>query len=206
MHLVGSKGQFVRDHFFDASGTITTGGTPQLILPERLMNTSLYLENLSSANLFFEFGGARATATLTNGAVTSIAVTNGGFGYNLPPKVLFFGGGDSAKNPNYLGAGLPGFPSPSFTAQAHAVLTGGVVSSIVIDYAGANYVKAPMVFLQNREMDPYGVATPSATSGILLEPIGGAVTFNGTVCTTDAISVYGATTGQAYCCKYTIGS
>lgn len=206
MHLIGARGQIVRDHMFDASGTIIAGTTAQLILPERQQNSSLYLENLSSGNLLFEIGGARATATLTAGVVTSIAVTNAGFGYTVPPNVVFYGGGSAKKNPNYLCPGFPGNICPDHIAQAHAVLTGGAVSSIVIDFGGSQYVEPPMVFLQNSDNDPYGCAVPSATSGILLAPTGGAVTFNGTVCTTDAIAVYGATTGQAYCCKYTIGS
>lgn len=206
MHLVGSRGQFVRDHMFDASGTVTLGGTAQLVLPERLQNSSLYLENLSSGNLFFELGGARATATITSGVVTSIAVTNAGFGYTIAPKVIFLGGGDTNKNPTYLCPGLPGNACPGTVAVGQAVLSGGAVASITILNGGKNYVQAPMVFLQNSMEDPYGCASPSATNGILLAPSGGAVTFNGTVCTTDAIAVYGATTGQAFTCKYSVGS
>ena len=205
MHLCGSRGQIVRDFMYDASGTITTGGTPQLVLPERMQNSSIYLENISSGSLWFEFGGARATCTISSGAVASFTITNAGFGYTVPPRVHFYGGGDSTKNPNYLCPGLPGLMSPSKAAKAHAVLSGDAVTSIVIDDPGANYVKAPFVFLRSSEQDPYGAAIPSATNGVLLVATGGAVTFNGTVCTTDAISVFGATTGQGYTCKYTIG-
>ena len=206
MHLVGSKGQYVRDFMFDASGTITTGGTPQLILPEHARRTSLILQNASTNVLMIEFGGARATATLTSGVVTSIAVTNSGFGYTIPPTVQFLGGGDLTKNPTYLCPGLPGNVSPSKSPSARAVLTGGSVSSIIIDNGGANFVNPPYVALRSSDQDPYGAATPSATVGAILLPNGGSLFFNGTALTTDAISVYGATTGQAFVCKYTIGA
>jgi hypothetical protein len=79
------------------------------------------------------------------------------------------------------------------------------VNSIVIDDPGLNYVKAPYVFLRSSDQDPWGAASPSATNGVLLSPNGGSIFFNGTVMTTDAISIFGATTGQQYTCKYTIG-
>lgn len=205
MHLVGARGQFVRDFMYDASGTVTTGGTAQLILPEHALRTAFFIQNISNGNLLVEFGGARATAVLTNGVVTSVSVTNAGFGYTIPPRVKFFGGGDKNKNPTYLCPGLPGNLSPSASASAHAVLVGGAVSSIVIDSGGANYVEAPYVFLQSSEQDPYGAALPSATVGALLSAGGGSLFYNGTTTTTDAISVYGGTTGQAFTVKYSIG-
>lgn len=205
MQLVGTRGQFVRDFMYDASGTVTSGGTAQLVLPEHANRTSLFIQNLSSANLLFEFGGARATATITSGAVTSIAVNNGGFGYTIPPKVKFYGGGNSVSNPSYLCPGLPGNTAPSTIASGVSILSAGAVSSVTITNSGSNYVKAPYVFLQSLEIDPYGAASPSATSGTLLVPNGGSLYFNGTAITTDAISVYGGTTGQAFTCKYMIG-
>lgn len=205
MHLIGARGQQVRDFKYDASGTITTGGTPQLILPEHFLRTSFFVQNLSSGSLWVEYGGARAAATLTAGVVTSIAITNAGFGYTMPPSVRFFGGGDTTQNPTYKCPGLPGNVSSRRPARAHAVLTGGVVTSIVIDDGGANYVQAPMVFLQSSQQDPYGAAIPSATNGVLLSSSGGNEFYNGTATTTDAISIFGATTGQGFTCKYTIG-
>jgi hypothetical protein len=190
---------------YDASGTITTGGTAQLVLPEHNYRTSIFFQNISSNPLYLEFGGARATATLTNGVVTGITVTNGGFGYTAHPGVKFFGGGDSTINPTYLAPGLPGQMSSHSGASGLSVLTNGSVSSITILNGGKHYVNPPYVFLQSSEQDPYGCATPSATSGALLLPNGGSLFYNGTALTTDAVAIYGATTGQAYTVKYTIG-
>jgi hypothetical protein len=217
MKLVGSGGQRIRHNKFDASSAILTGGTPQLALARSQARSSLYIQNTSaSGNLVFEIGGARAVATLTNGVVTSISVTgagvpgyplpNAGFNYTYPPKVRFWGGGN-AGNSQYLGLGQPGGEAPEQTlnacrkAKAQAVLSGGAVSSFVIEDGGALYACAPFVFLESSDLDPNGVAVPSATTGIVLTP-GQAVTWNGTVCPTDAISVYGATTGQTFTLKW----
>lgn len=198
MKLVGASGQFVKHPTFNASGTITTGGTAQLILPERTRCSMFMVQNISTAAMFLEIGSARATATLTSGVVTSIAITNAGFGFTVPPVVEFLGGGDSSANPNYLGAGLSGYQAPTNVAKAHAVLTGGAVSSIVIENGGGNYVKAPYVFIRNSENDPFGVAIPSATSGILLGANGGSYYVNGTAQTTDSLALFCATTSSAY--------
>ena len=207
MHLVGTRGQQVRDFMYDASGSITTGGTAQLLLPEHAVRTSLYIQNTSTGPLYVDFGGARAHAVLTSGVVTSIVVDNAGFGYTVPPTVHFFGGGDSTKNPNALIPGLPGNQSPSTIASAIAVLSGGTVASISINSGGKNYVKAPYVFLRSRENDPYGCASPSVggVGTTVLVPNGGSLFYNGSTLTTDAISILGATTGQTFACKYTIG-
>lgn len=206
MHLVGSRGQIVRDFTYDASGTITTGGTAQLILPEQPLRTSLFIQNISDTVMYLEIGGARAHATLTSGVVTAITVANAGFGYTVPPNVKFYGGGDVTKNPNYLCPGLSGNLCPGTLASASAVLNGTGVGSFVINNGGNYYVKAPYVFLQSSQQDPYGVATPSATSGALLQPNGGSLFFNGTTLTTDALAIVCATTGKAFTCKYMTGA
>ena len=199
MRLVGSGGQQRHDYTFDASGTITTGGTAQLVLPQRQSCSYLLLQNVSSGTLFFGFGSARATATITSGVVTSCAVTNGGFNFSKPPIIRFLGGGG---NTPFLGGNLPGYPSPASIASAHCVMTGSApnmsVSSIVVDNGGAGYLIAPYVQIINSDLDPYGAFLPSATAGVELLANGSSLTFNGTVCTTDPISVYGATTGQAF--------
>lgn len=211
--LVGFRGQISHDRSYDASGTITTGGTAQLILPEARTRSSLILINISSVNMFFEIGGARATASLTNGTVTSCAITNSGFGYSRAPSVVFYGGALGAPgSPNITVTGalnsLPEYTSPSSPAKAHCVMTGSApnmsVSSIVIDSAGSGYAFPPYVYLANSALDPFGAATPSATNGILLLANGGSYTPNGSVCITDQISVFCATTSSAYCCKFTL--
>lgn len=211
--LTGIRGQVYADRLYDASGSITTGGTPQLILPVASIRSSLILENTSTGNLFVEFGAARATATLTNGAVSSFTVTNAGMGYTRPPKVLILGGawgplGNPVAAPAYSVAGLPDWTSPNNIAQAHCVMTGSAgsqtVSSIVVDNGGAGYAYPPFVFLINDPLDPFGSAAPSATSGLQLIASGGSYTPNGSVCTTDQVAIYGATTGQTYTCKFTL--
>lgn len=205
MQLPGSRGQQIRDFMYDASGTTGTGAT--LILPEQPNRTALFLQNISATAMYIEIGGARATATLTSGSVTSIAMTNTGFGYTIPPRVKFFGGGNLAANPTYIGPGLPGLVGPSTSASGHALLTAGAVSSIVIDNGGANYKEAPYVFLQSSEQDPYGAATPSTTSGFELyaNTLPLIFGFQNTVCPTDAISVYAASSNLNFTCKYMIG-
>lgn len=208
--LIGMRGQKFRDRFFDASGTITTGGTPQLVLPQAEMRSSFILENISSSNMLFEFGAARATAALTGNAVSSCAVTNAGFGYSIAPEVHFYGGAwlQNTPIPTYGLRGLPDFQSPSAGASAHCVMTGSApnmtVSSIVIDNGGSGYLYPPYVFLLNSHLDPFGCAAPSASSGLLLLASGGSYTSNSSVCVTDQISVFCANSAAAYMCKFTL--
>lgn len=212
--LVGSTGQYTgAETVFDASGTITTGGTAQLLLPKAMSRSSLIIENISDTNMLFDFGAARVSATLTSGAVSSCSVVNAGFGYSRPPKVIFLGGalgarGNPMATPTYTLQGLPDWAAPNRPAQAHCVMSGNApnqtIGSIVMDDPGLGYAYPPYVYLLNDPLDPYGCAAPSATVGVLLLPNGGAYTPNGTVCTTDQISVFCASSGKAFTCKYTI--
>jgi hypothetical protein len=166
--------------------------------------------------MYVEFGSARATATLTGGVVTSCAVTNAGFGFTLAPDIEFFGGG-AGGNSTFVGVGLFGYPSPGSRtvgptailnqyrpAKAHCVLTGGIVSSIVVDDGGAGYITAPYVFIRNRELDPKGCADPSVSSGTgIFLGSSQSLTMNGTFCATDPIAIYGSGTGtQAFTCRW----
>lgn len=216
MRLPGATGQInSAEYMFDASGTITTGGTAQLVLPRARSRSSLILENISSVNILVEFGAARATATLTNGAVSAITVTNAGFGYTVAPIVEFLGGAYDNKNqitPTFTLSGLPEWPAPTAPngspAKAHCVMTGAAgamsISSIVIDDPGKGYAYPPYIFIRNSVNDPYGCAVPSATSGVLLLANGGSYTSNGTICTTDQVAIFCATTGSAFTAKWTI--
>ena len=201
MKLVGAGGQQVRHPLFDASGTIAAGGTAQLVLPQAQARSKLILGNNSAGPMFLEFGSARATATITNGVVTSVAITNGGFKFTKPPIVRFLGGG-TINNSSYLGLGQPNGASPSNVATGRAILTGDAVSSIVVDNGGAGYVIAPYVFIENSDLDPYGCAKPALNVGILLPAQGAPLVFNGTALTTDAVAIFGASTGQAFVCKW----
>ena len=218
MRLPGAAVQLNQaEYLFDASGTITTGGTPQLVLPRARSRSSLVIQNLSSANMYFEFGGARASAALTGTSIGTITVTNAGLGYTLPPIVTFLGGAYDNQNqitPTFSLVGLPEWPAPRAPngrpAKAHCVMTGAAgsktVSSIVVDDPGLGYAYPPYVFLQNDPNDPYGAANPfqgSVASGIELVAQGSYYT-NGTICTTDQLSVYCATTSSAFTVKWTI--
>lgn len=213
MYLLNSKAQTNLDPLYDASGTITTGGTPQLVRPMVPSCSHFIIQNLSTSNVMYvEFGSARATATITSGAITSITVTNGGFGFTRPPIVRFAGGGNEG-NSRFLGLNQPGGDSPNSSltagrpAKAHAVLTTGVVTSIVIDDPGAGYAIAPYVFLTNTTLDPYGCASPffsSTVSGIYLGAAGGAYYVNGTVCPTDPISIYCSASSQPFTFKWMV--
>lgn len=160
--------------------------------------------------MYLDFGGARATATLSGGSVASCAVTNAGVGYSYIPQIRFVGGGPVGASPNnrFLTPGIPPYSGPSNTAQAHCVMTGAApnmtVSSIVIDNPGSGYKNAPYVRIENDLNDPYGSATVSATTGIVIPPNGGNLPYNGTFCLTDSISLFCATTGKTFVCKYAL--
>jgi hypothetical protein len=202
---VGNQSKF--HPIYDASGVITTGGAAQLVLPQVPSRSHLILQNISGFDMYFEFGSARATATITNGAVSSVTVTNAGFNFSKPPVIIFYGGG-AAANGSYLGLDQPGGEAPNSTlgygrpAKAHCVLTTGAVSSIVIDDPGAGYVIAPFVFIHNSDLDPYGCALPSATNGVFIGLAGGSLVYNGSSCPTDSISVFCATTAAPFTCKW----
>ena len=139
--IVGFTEQQVLTPVYRADGTIASGGTPQLILPRAAPRSSFMIQNTSASDtLYFEFGCARAKATVSNGAITAVTVTNAGFGFTYPPIVKFLGGGNIS-NGRDLGLGYPNQSAPSNFATAHCVLSGGAVSSIVIDNPGIKEVQ-----------------------------------------------------------------
>ena len=187
---------------YRADGTVAAGGTAQLILPRAAPRSSIIIQNTSTSDtITLEFGCARATATVTNGKVTAITVTNAGFGFTYAPSVHFLGGGNMY-NGRDLGLGYPNQLAPSNFATAHCVLSNGSISSIVIDNPGAGYDCAPYVLLLNDPNDNYGAAAPSATSGFKLNP-GQWLQQDSSIVHTDAVAVYGATTGDSWFCQYT---
>lgn len=200
--IVGFTEQQVLTPVYRADGTITTGGTPQLVLPRAAPRSSVLIQNTSASDtLYFEFGSARATATVSGGEVTAVTVTNAGFGFTYAPSVHFLGGGNMY-NGRDLGLGYPNQLAPSNFATAHCVLSNGSISSIVIDNPGAGYDCAPYVLLLNDPNDNYGAAAPSATSGFKLNP-GQWFQQDSSIVHTDAVAVYGATTGDSWFCQYT---
>ncbi|MBO1325353.1 hypothetical protein K2X14_11560 [Acetobacter sp. TBRC 12305] len=70
--------------------------------------------------------GATGTATVTDGAISAIAVSEGGTGYTVAPIVTLSGGGGSG-------------------ATAVAVVSGGEVTAINVVNAGTGYTEAPTV-------------------------------------------------------------
>ncbi len=203
MRLPGVRGQIgTRDLTFRADGSIASTTVPQLVLPESWQRSFFQFQNLSSANMYLEFGSARATATLTSGAVTSIAVDNGGFGFTVPPTVEFLGGGNQG-NSAIVGTGDPFSPAPNRPAKAHAVLTAGVVTSIVIDDPGASYAAVPYVRLVNSNQDFIGCADPSVGggSGMVVYP-SILVTDKDLTVPTDQVAVFCATISSKFFCRY----
>lgn len=212
MYLQNTKSQVRRDNMFDASGTIGSSGT-QLLLPRHQSRAYFFFQNNGTHAMFFEIGSARATATITNGSISSVAVTNAGFNFTYPPRVMFDGGGN-AGNSTYLGLNQPGGEGPNqqltsaSPASARCTLAPSAVSlnkvnTIVVDAGGSGFVVAPYVFIANSDLDPYGCALPAAGVGIQVGAGGGWKEYNGTVCPTDSIAVFG-TANDAFTCKWMI--
>ena len=89
---------------------------------------------------------ATAMATINDGYVTGVTITDGGSGYTSPPNVSFIGGG---------GAG----------ASALAEAGGGSVTNIIILSAGSGYSSAPVV-----EIDPPPAQIAPALLSLSLTP------------------------------------
>lgn len=209
MYFPNTESQSGLHRTFRADGTLASGSAPQLVLPQALARCNFVVQNISVSTMWLEMGCARATATISGGVVNSITVGNGGFGFTLPPSVEVKGGAGgyvTSTASGWNGIGLIGSPDPvgvNLTTtppnyfrpcRAHAVLSTGVVSSIVIDDGGAGYVNPPEVLLFNNALDPFGCADPSvgSGSGIELSASGGAFSYSGTACPTDALALFGS--------------
>ena len=70
--------------------------------------------------------GTAVRSSIISGSVTSVSISSGGSGYNIPPFVIFTGGG---------GAG----------ARATASASGGSVSGVTITAGGQGYTSSPTV-------------------------------------------------------------
>jgi hypothetical protein len=205
MKLQGSGQQGRDDPLYRADGSVLVGATAQLVLARSISRTFLLLQNTSPGPLWFEFGCGNAVATISGGKVTVVTANNAGFGYTRPPLVLLQGGGGGDVpngNTSYLGLGQPGALSPTNFAKAHAVLTSGAISSIVVDSQGSGYLCAPYVHIMGDPLDPNGAAAPAAGSGVYLAANSAPLTMEATFCTTDAVTVFGATAGQTFNCRW----
>lgn len=210
MKLLNSGEQQAQHYLYKADGTIASATLPQLVLARSMSRSMFFFQNIhASAIMYLEVGDATATATITSNAVASIAVNNAGFGYTKPPRVLLQGGGYSqggsgrsqGPNTSYLGLGQPNAPSPVDVATAVATLSSGAISAITVNYQGSSYIKAPYVQIISDDLDPYGCAAPSATSGIALGA-GQSLYWNGTACPTDPIAVFSSTLNAPFTCRW----
>ena len=94
----------------NTSGTATitvtvtdSGGTPASIPFQQTFTVTVTgvnqpptIDSLSDITILENAGLATATATIAGGAVNTITVTNGGFGYTTAPVVTLTGGGSAA--------------------------------------------------------------------------------------------------------------
>lgn len=196
--------------------SITTGGTAQLLIPQDPLRYYLMIQNTSDTVMRVGVGGATATASLTSGVVSSISVTNAGMGFSYAPLVRFIGGGyPSTPNPSPgslwsegVGGGLGPFQGPyqGRVAAAVCVMTGSApnmtISSVLVQDGGAGYIAAPTIYLQNDPRDPVGCYAPSATVGTYIAASGGSRTWQNCAVTTDAFSIFCATTGKTFECEF----
>ena len=204
MYLVGSPGQQQIHDVFDASGQIASGGTAQLCIPQRKSCSLIHIINTSAAILSVQIGIRPATATLTSGSVTSVAVGDAGFGFLVPPTVAFLGGGNSMDLASQ-GATMPHWPAPANAATGYATLSSGSISAITVTNGGSGYTKTPYVYVLADRTDPTGVGLCNASVGIVLAASGNAgsqLFLNYTSCPTTAISIWGGSTGQTYTAKW----
>jgi pimeloyl-ACP methyl ester carboxylesterase len=197
----GIRGQTPLDDLLDFSGTVTAGGTAQLLLPQQPRRLSLSVSAVDATDtLYLGIGPAKGVATVTSGAVSAIAVANAGVGYTIAPQVRILGGvvqGDYETAPGSTNLG--GISLPGRVAVAHATLTTGAVSAIVVDDPGAGYLVPPLIYLEN----PWpalggGAYAPGVNNGIPI-PINTTFTFNGSLLVPgSAVAIFGATTGDQF--------
>jgi hypothetical protein len=96
--------------------------------------------------------GAQANATITDGRVTAITMTNNGSGYDVDPNVTFTGGGTGAS-----------------AAYAQATVTGSI-QSVTVTNGGSGYTSAPSASVSGRPATAMAFIHPTAgtISSVLL--------------------------------------
>lgn len=197
------------DDLLDFSGTITTGGTAQLLIPQQNGRCVFYFENISSANLTLYIGPPPVTVALTNGVVSSVTVADNGLNWKVAPLVVLEGGiytgnrNDRPGSPNTVSGNNYAGKTATVTANA---LNSGALNGFTINDGGSGYLVAPTARLVNPwPQGGGGSGTPSATAGFLVVA-NGSLSFEHTFCPTSCITIFGGTTGQAFTCKVGFGS
>ena len=99
---------------------------------------------------------------IVGGALGAVDIINGGKNYSIPPIVF-----------------VPAPPFPGLAATGHAVLTNGVVTSVVWDDPGAGYPFAPEIVFITDPFDPVMSDVDDARRGELVEPARGKVHLTG---------------------------
>jgi hypothetical protein len=196
------RGKTALDDLLNFGGTIAVGGTTQLALVQQPRRLWMALTNNSAADaLFFGVGPARATAALTTGTVSAIAITNAGIGYTIAPQVRIQGGifdGDYETAPGSTGYNQ-GQLFPGRPAVAVATIAGGNVNSITVTDPGSGYLVAPLIYLENPWPRLGGGAYAAAAGNGIAVAAGQTYTFTGSLYVPgSAVSVVGATGGDAF--------
>lgn len=218
---VGIRGQTQRDVVYASTVTVGSGGGHYLVWPEHRMRSFLEISTTSASGVgYISIGAGEATATISGGVVTSVTVVDGGFNYTIVPTVAFLGGGNEG-NTTFLGCGAPGYEAPGSNAgyqpaanpgpygtqaYGHAVISGGVITSIVVDWGGAGYACAPFVQILNNTNDPNGVADPfrgSVATGRVVTS-GNPLIYNMGSVPTSPVALYCATSGAVFLAKYMV--
>jgi hypothetical protein len=135
--------------------------------------------NYSAANvlLFGDGTGATATATVSNGVVTAVNVTNPGSGYSSPPFVYFY-------DPVGFGGGAAG-----------AATIIGAVTGVAITNAGSGYTAPPAVTFSGDGTGAAAIAAINTTSpGVVTDQ--GTLTVEGTLASTKLSTIVVDEEGQ----------
>jgi len=148
-------------------------------------------ETNSSGSISLAAPVASASATVSGGAVTSIALVNGGSGYTSPPTITFNG--------------------PGSGATATATISGGSVTSISVTNGGSGYTYSPSVMFNSSSSNSnsYGIYVISTgTVNVSNNTIGSVTTFGTTAYSHGfyGISRQNASTGTATISNNLVGS
>jgi hypothetical protein len=111
MYLPNAKGQQSRHFLFDASRTICCWRNPAIATAESKSRAGLHLQQSVNRQSVAGIWRRAGAATLTSGVVTSLTITNAGFGYTFAPEVHIMGGGPGVGPPSRA-AGFPDYPAP----------------------------------------------------------------------------------------------